>query len=434
MSSSLTLKPVAALTGEIRLPGSKSISNRALLLAAMAQGETRISNLLRSDDTHFMLTALKQLGIMIKETAGEAGGESAGEILVTGTAGPLVTSNQTHTLQLGLAGTALRPLTAALTLGQGRFVLDGSARMRERPVAHLVDGLRQLGATIHYLGKPGYPPIEVLGTGLAGGSARIPGNISSQFLTSILLAAPLAQGPVDITIEGEQVSKPYLDITLGMMRQFGVNASHQNHESFHTSPASYTSPGRFLVEGDASAASYFLAAGAISGPGLTVHGIGRASTQGDIGFLDVLRQMGARVTVNEASVSVLPGTLNAVDMDLNHIPDAAMTAATLALFAKGTTTIRNIYNWRVKETDRLDAMARELRKLGAEVEEGQDYLAIHPPSQLRAATIDTYGDHRMAMCFSLATLGGVPVTINDPDCVAKTFPTYFAEFERLAVR
>ena len=424
---SLTLPPTHALAGEIRLPGSKSISNRALLLAALAEGQTHISNLLRSDDTEYMLAALRQLGISIDESS-----SGSDEVLVAGVAGPLVTSDQTHNLQLGLAGTALRPLAAALTLGRGHFTLDGSARMRERPIAHLVDGLRQLGATIGYLDAEGYPPIEIHGSGLTGGSARIPGNISSQFLTSILLAAPLARTPVDITIDGEQVSKPYLDITLGMMRQFGVSASHENHQRFHVSPAPYVSPGRFLVEGDASAASYFLAAGAIAGTGVTVHGVGQATTQGDIRFLDVLRQMGANVNVDETSVTVKPAALNGVDLDLNHIPDAAMTVAILALFAKGRTTIRNIYNWRVKETDRLDAMARELRKLGASVEEGQDYLTIDPTTPFTTATIDTYGDHRMAMCFSLAALGGVPVTINDPDCVAKTFPHYFAEFARLA--
>jgi 3-phosphoshikimate 1-carboxyvinyltransferase len=304
--------------------------------------------------------------------------------------------------------------------------------MRERPLADLVDGLRQLGADIAYLGEDGYPPIEIHGTGLNGGTVRIQGNISSQFLTSILLAAPLARGPVRIEVTGEQVSKPYLDITLGMMRQFGVAASHENHQRFLVEPAAYVSPGRFLVEGDASAASYFLAAGAIAGNGVTVHGIGRDSTQGDIEFLQVLRSMGAVVSTQAESVTVKPGMLNGVDLDLNHIPDAAMTLATLALFAHGPTTIRNIYNWRVKETDRLDAMCRELRKLGAEVEEGRDYLVIKPPAQLQPTSIDTYGDHRMAMCFSLVALGGVPVTINDPDCVAKTFPNYFTEFARLA--
>jgi 3-phosphoshikimate 1-carboxyvinyltransferase len=425
--SSLTLQPVAALTGEIRLPGSKSISNRALLLAAMAEGNTHISNLLRSEDTQHMLTALRQLGITI-----DASDPDASEILVSGVAGPLVNDEQSQNLNLGLAGTALRPLAAALTLGRGHFTLDGSARMRERPLADLVDGLRQLGADIAYLGEDGYPPIEIHGTGLNGGTVRIQGNISSQFLTSILLAAPLARGPVRIEVAGEQVSKPYLDITLGMMRQFGVAASHENHQRFLVEPAAYVSPGRFLVEGDASAASYFLAAGAIAGNGVTVHGIGRDSTQGDIEFLQVLRSMGAVVSTQAESVTVKPGMLNGVDLDLNHIPDAAMTLATLALFAHGPTTIRNIYNWRVKETDRLDAMCRELRKLGAEVEEGRDYLVIKPPAQLQPTSIDTYGDHRMAMCFSLVALGGVPVTINDPDCVAKTFPNYFTEFARLA--
>jgi len=425
--SSLTLSPIRALSGEIRLPGSKSISNRSLLLAALARGDTRVSNLLHSDDTRYMLAALRQVGIQIDQL-----GEH--EYLVHGAGGPLVTDNVTHSLFLGLAGTAIRPLAAALTLGQGQFTLDGTERMRERPIAHLVDGLRQLGATINYLGEEGFPPIQVIGSGLPGGQASIPGNISSQFLTSILLAAPLAENPMDIVIQGEQVSKPYLDITLSMMHQFGASAEHHQYESFHVQPGGYTSPGSVLVEGDASAASYFLAAGAIAGEGMRVHGIGRHSTQGDVAFVDVLKAMGANVQVEAESVMVKPGALNAVDLDLNHIPDAAMTAAMLALFARGTTAIRNIYNWRVKETDRLDAMSRELKKLGAQVDEGSDYLVITPPEQIQSGVaIDTYGDHRMAMCFSLAALGGADVTINDPECVAKTFPDFFEEWARLSL-
>lgn len=424
---SLTLEPVAALSGEIHLPGSKSISNRALLLASMAAGTTRLINLLQSDDTRYMLQALAQLGVQIERDGADH--------VVNGVAGPLVTRPVTESLNLGLAGTALRPLTAALTLGQGTFRLDGTARMRERPIAHLVEGLVQLGAQIEYLAQPGYPPIEVTASGLRGGAVQMQGNISSQFLTSLLLAAPLADGPVTIDIVGEQVSKPYLDITLAMMRQFGAIASHDRYQRFSVEPGRYQSPGRLLVEGDASAATYFLAAGAIAGEGVTVHGIGSGSVQGDVAFVEVLRAMDADVTVEAECVRVRPGKerqLKGVDLDLNHIPDAAMTVAVLALFAAGTTRIRNIYNWRVKETDRLDAMARELAKVGAAVVEGDDFLEITPPKRWQSASIDTYDDHRMAMCFALCALGGAPVTINDPDCVSKTFPGYFHEFERLA--
>jgi 3-phosphoshikimate 1-carboxyvinyltransferase len=307
--------------------------------------------------------------------------------------------------------------------------------MRERPIGDLVEGLAQLGAKIRYLGTPGYPPLEIEGTGLAGGRVRMRGNVSSQFLTSLLLCAPLAQGPVTVEIEGEQVSKPYLDITVQMMRSFGARVTHENHQRFTVEPGGYRAPGNYLVEGDASSASYFLAAGAISGEGMVVRGIGRDSLQGDVAFVDVLGAMGARVIQHATSVEVRPppsGRLRAVDVDLNHIPDAAMTLGVLALFADGRTCIRNVANWRVKETDRLHAMATELRKLGADVEEGPDYLCVTPPAQLREAAIDTYGDHRMAMCFSLVALSGTPVTIRDPACVAKTFPDYFDRFAALA--
>lgn len=423
---SLIIQPVQALEGDITLPGSKSISNRALLLAAEAQGQTRLVNLLESDDTGYMLSALRQLDIRVVEDGDDR--------LVTGTAGPLVNEERHESLNLGLAGTAFRPLAAALTLGKGVFDLDGTARMRQRPVGHLVDGLRQLGASIRYTGVEGYPPIEVTGTGLRGGRVTMPGSVSSQFLTSLLLAAPLAAGPVEVVVAGEQVSKPYLDITVDMMRRFGASVAHEDHRVFRVEPGGYRSPGRYLIEGDASAASYFLAAGAIGGHGIRVHGIGAGSVQGDMAFVEVLTAMGARVTVAQEWVHVAPGQLTGVDLDLNHIPDAAMTVAVLALFADGPSRIRNIYNWRVKETDRLSAMATELRKLGATVDEGEDSLSINPPDNLNPAVIDTYDDHRIAMCFSLAALGGVEITINDPDCVNKTFPRYFEEFERLARR
>lgn len=421
--NSLTIEPIDHVEGIIQLPGSKSISNRVLLLAALAEGTTRITNLLGSDDTRFMLDALKTLGVDVTRTDSD--------VEIVGCGGPLVTKDIERELYLGMAGTAYRPLTAALCLGRGTFRLLGSERMLERPIADLVDGLRAVGASIKYLQRDGFPPLEVRGTGLRGGDVHMRGNVSSQFLTSLMMAAPLADRPVTVMIDGEQVSKPYLDITMNLMQRFGVNARHDAYRRFEIPTGRYRSPGSILVEGDASSATYFLAAGAIRGGPVTVRGLGRNSVQGDIGFLDVLRAMGASVRADDESVEVRPGPLHSVDLDLNAIPDAAMTVAVLALFARGTTRIRNIANWRVKETDRLAAMATELRKLGAGVVEGDDFINITPPEQFRAASIDTYGDHRMAMCFSLAALGGVAVTIRDPDCVAKTFPEYFDVFESI---
>lgn len=431
--SSITLTALNQVGGNIALPGSKSISNRALLLAAMAEGTTTLHNLLESDDTRYMQQALAALGVKLESGIGNS-------CTVNGLAGPLgqkATSEQTAEplqLQLGMAGTAYRPLTAALCLGQGVFDLLGNQRMSERPIGHLVDGLRLLGANIEYLGTTDFPPLRITGTGLSGGQIKMRGDISSQFLTSLLLSAPLAQDAVQVTIEGELVSKPYLDLTLALMKSFGAEAEHRNHEVFTVHPGTYQAVDSYLIEGDASNATYFLAAGAITGSGVTVQGLGRNSVQGDLAFTQVLRAMGASVEIGERAVSVTPAALTAVDMDLNHIPDAAMTAAVLALFAQGTTHLRNLYNLRVKETDRLSALAIELRKVGASVVEGRDFLSITPPQTWVPATIDTYDDHRMAMCFSLLALKGLPVTINDPKCVAKTFPNFFAEFAKVAAQ
>ena len=422
--NALILEPISHLSGTVNLPGSKSISNRALLLASLASGTTRIRNLMDGEDGRFMLEALHQLGIPIKH--------QQGVYSVTGQAGPLVTSATTHSLYLGLAGTAIRPLAAALTLGKGEFVLDGEPRMRERPIGHLIDALTPLGARVDYLGEAGYPPLKVHGTGLKGGRTSIDGTLSSQFLTSLLLAAPLASEPVEIQILGDLVSRPYIDITLDLMNRFGVRVDHHNYQQFHVPAGGYESPGDYLVEGDASSATYFLAAGAISGPGVTVTGIGSDSLQGDVKFVDVLARMGARVDKQGDRMTVRPGPLKGIVADLNDITDAAMTIAVVALFAQGPTEIRNIYNWRVKETDRLSAMATELRKLGATIIEGRDFIHITPPEKLCSAAIDTYGDHRIAMCFSLAALAGVSIQINNPECVAKTFPDYFQVFRSLA--
>ncbi|WLD58961.1 3-phosphoshikimate 1-carboxyvinyltransferase [Salinispirillum sp. LH 10-3-1] len=421
----LTLSPLSHVDGEVTIPGSKSLSNRILLLAALAEGTTQIANLLDSDDIARMLESLKALGVNYTLS------DDKTRCSVTGLGGSFQ-STEALTLFLGNAGTAMRPLTAALCLGQGEYTLEGIARMYERPIGDLVDTLRQLGADITYLGNAGYPPLRIRGTGLRGDRVSIKGNISSQFLTALLMSAPMAEQDLTIDVDGELVSKPYIDITLDVMARFGVAVENRNYQSFFIRGRQrYRSPGNIMVEGDASSASYFLAAGAIAGGTVRVHGIGKASVQGDVKFADVLAQMGAKVTYSDYWIEVSRGELNGVDVDLNHIPDAAMTIATTALFAKGPTAIRNVYNWRVKETDRLHAMATELRKLGAEVEEGEDYIVIQPLSTLQAAEIETYDDHRIAMCFSLAAFGNAPITILDPGCTAKTFPTYFATFRSI---
>ena len=424
--NALTLKPIAKIDGEINLPGSKSLSNRALLLAALAEGTTKITNLLESDDTRHMLNALKQLGINYTLS------ENKTECTVIGNAGAIHSTN-VHELFLGNAGTAMRPLCAALCLGTGSYLLTGEPRMKERPIGHLVDALREAGAKISYKENEGYPPLLIEAEGLTGGDVKIDGAISSQFLTALLLAAPMAKEDMTISIIGELVSKPYIDITLHIMKEFGVDVVNDNYKTFSIKGGqTYKAVKTFMVEGDASSASYFLAAAAIKGGTVKVTGIGKKSIQGDVLFVDVLEKMGAVVEWGDEFVSVSRGELHAIDMDFNHIPDAAMTIATTALFVEGTTTLRNIYNWRVKETDRLFAMATELRKVGAEVEEGEDYLKITAPEVLKHAAIDTYDDHRMAMCFSLLALDPVSVTINEPESTAKTFPTYFDVLESIS--
>ena len=422
---SLTLQPIARVDGTINLPGSKSVSNRALLLAALANGTTVLTNLLDSDDVRHMLNALKALGVHYTLSDDRTRCE------VTGNGGALQTGEELE-LFLGNAGTAMRPLAAALCLGSNNIVLTGEPRMKERPIGHLVDALRQGGAQIEYLEQENYPPLRLRG-GFTGGHVEVDGSVSSQFLTALLMTAPLAPQDTVITIKGELVSKPYIDITLHLMKTFGVEVENQSYQRFVVRGAQqYQSPNSYLVEGDASSASYFLAAGAIKGGTVKVTGIGRNSVQGDIRFADVLEKMGAIVTWGDDFISCTRGELKAIDMDMNHIPDAAMTIATAALFAKGTTTLRNIYNWRVKETDRLFAMATELRKVGAEVEEGEDSIRVTPPAKLQFAEIGTYNDHRMAMCFSLVALSDTPVTILDPKCTAKTFPDYFEQLTRIS--
>jgi 3-phosphoshikimate 1-carboxyvinyltransferase len=423
---SLTLQPITLVNGRVQIPGSKSLSNRILLLSALAEGETTISNLLDSDDIRRMLESLTHLGVSYQLS------DDRTRCTVQGL-GANFNPQNTH-LFLGNAGTAMRPLTAVLSAGVGDFELTGEPRMYERPIGDLVDALRQLGADIHYLKDQGYPPLRIIGTGLNGGKVTIKGSISSQFLTALLMAAPFAKGDLQIEVQGELVSKPYIDITLDIMGSFGIEVNNDNYQRFHIKAGqSYHSPTQIMVEGDASSASYFLAAAAIKGGTVRVDGVGSKSVQGDKEFAKVLEKMGARVHYGETYIQVSRDlALTAVDLDLNHIPDAAMTIATTALFARGTTAIRNIYNWRVKETDRITAMVTELRKVGATVVEGDDFIEITPPDKIIHAAIDTYDDHRMAMCFALVALSDTAVTINDPGCTAKTLPQFFELFASIS--
>ncbi|MBK9577341.1 MAG: 3-phosphoshikimate 1-carboxyvinyltransferase [Fibrobacterota bacterium] len=424
----LTLERMPALTGQVRLPGSKSLSNRYLLLAALSRGTTTLVDLLDSDDIRAMKGALNQLGVSLKE--------QGDRLSVTGIGGAGFQS-PTEPLNLGNAGTAMRPLAAALCAAQGEFTLDGVARMRERPIGDLVDGLRPVladGGSISYLQTEGFPPLKILARGFRGGRTRIKGSTSSQFLTGLLMAAPLSPEPLEIEVEGDLISKPYIEITLRLMQLFGVKVDRDGYRLFSVQPSNYLAPGVVQVEGDASSASYFLGWGALGGK-VRVLGCGQNSVQGDAAFSDVLAKMGAQVTKGPDWIecaSPLQGRLRGIDIDMIDMPDAAMTLATLALFADGPTAIRGIGSWRVKETERVVAVRDQLRKLGATVDEGPDWIRITPPGRLiENVEIETYDDHRMAMAFSLAA-HHVAVTILDPDCTAKTFPTYFQELSRLA--
>lgn len=435
----IDLPPLQAAAGEVHLPGSKSISNRVLLLAALSNGTTTVHDLLASDDTRVMLDGLRQIGCTVDE--------AGSTVHITGLGGRAPQSPAK--LFMGNAGTAMRPLTAALALLGGEFELSGVPRMHERPIGDLVDALRQLGCQIDYLGNDGYPPLRIAHANGVPALAlaapiRVRGDVSSQFLTALLMALPLAAGTQNIVIDvvGELISKPYIAITLQLLARFGIVVEHQNWQRFTIAAGSrYQSPGTIHVEADASSASYFIALGAITSSasgqnGIKIQGVGLDSIQGDIRFVDAARAMGAVVTGGPNWLHIQRGEpgqgwpLKAIDLDCNHIPDAAMTLAVMALYAEGTTTLRNIASWRVKETDRIAAMANELRKLGATVEEGADFIRVTPPAQAqdwKAASIHTYDDHRVAMCFSLAAFNpaGLPVRIEDPKCVAKTFPDYF---------
>ena len=431
----ISIGPFKRAQGSIVLPGSKSISNRALLLAALSSGTTTLKNLLDADDTQVMRNALRQLGLTVTDKDNHV-------CVVEGCGGKFPVQNAD--LFMGNAGTAIRPLTAALAMQGGNYRLSGIARMHERPIRDLVDGLRQVGAKIEYELQEGYPPIKILASSIQiKDVVKVRGDVSSQFLTALLMALPLvATEPVRIEVVGELISRPYIDITLKLMARFGVTVACPDAQSFvipaKTSDAVYKSPGQLSVEGDASSASYFLALGAIGGGPVRVLGVGKESIQGDVAFADALALMGAKITAGEdwievAGVKNANGKLNGITLDCTEIPDAAMTLAVAALFADGPTRLNNIASWRVKETDRIAAMAKELKKVGAVVEEGADYIVVNAPvsvSDWKSPNegIDTYDDHRMAMCFSLAAFGPNALKINDPNCVAKTFPTYFSEF------
>lgn len=428
--------PVAKTArGTIRLPGSKSISNRILLLAALAKGVTHVHDLLASDDTAYMLKALGALGVVVKKTDNNS-------YQVTGAEGQFKVHKAD--LFLGNAGTAFRPLVAVLALMHGFYRLSGVTRMHERPIGDLVDALRQIGANISYLGNRGFPPLEIKPGAIDDDEEvylTVKGDVSSQFLTGLLMALPLTSKKAVIELSSTLISKPYIELTFAQMQRFGVIVKHDEAWQKFILPAqqSYHSPGDITVEGDASSASYFLAAGVIGGGPVRVQGVGSGSEQGDVRFVDALKKMGAYIRMDKHWIEagrihpdLSSQSLLAIDIDCNHIPDAAMTLAVTALFAKGTTTLRNIASWRLKETDRLAAMSKELQKLGACIEEGADFLRITPPSNglVPNAAIDTYDDHRMAMCFSLVVFGA-PVRINDPGCVSKTFPDYFDHFRRI---
>jgi 3-phosphoshikimate 1-carboxyvinyltransferase len=436
-SPSIQIGPFKRAQGSIVLPGSKSISNRALLLAALSTGTTTLKNLLDADDTQVMRNALRQLGLSVTDQANNI-------CVVEGCGGRFPVRKAD--LFMGNAGTAIRPLTAALAMQGGDYRLSGVARMHERPIRDLVDGLRQVGAKVEYELQEGYPPIQISAADIKiQDVVKVRGDVSSQFLTALLMALPLvANESVRIEVIGELISRPYIDITLKLMAHFGVDVACPDAQSFvipaKTSDAVYKSPGDLSVEGDASSASYFLALGAIGSGPVRVLGVGKDSIQGDVAFADALALMGANITAGEnwievAGVKNANGKLNGITMDCTEIPDAAMTLAVAALFAEGPTRLNNIASWRVKETDRIAAMASELRKVGAIVEEGADYLVVNAPLQgdwkSPSEGIDTYDDHRMAMCFSLAAFGPHALTINDPHCVAKTFPTYFAQFAKV---
>ncbi|MBF0430630.1 MAG: 3-phosphoshikimate 1-carboxyvinyltransferase [Fibrobacteria bacterium] len=434
--ASLRIEPCNYASGQVLPPGSKSVANRVLPLAALGRGKITISNLPRGEDVLLMQKAIKTLGISIIP--------DNTNVCIQGNSGPLTLSHPIY-LDLGNSGTSTRFLTAMLSTCKGQFIIDGIPRLRERPIKHLVDALQKLTGNIsntrqqltslEYLGTPGYPPLQITSDGLPGGSTTIDGSASSQFLSGLLMASPLCRDTVTIKIQGNLVSRPYIDLTCDIMEAFGCPVVENQSQVFTISTRSaYQNPASYRVEPDASSASYFLAAGAIAGDEVTVQGVGTSSLQykGEGRFATMLQRMGAKVEYGPDFITVSKGELKGIEANMDTMSDTGMTLAVTALFAKGPTTITGIGNWRIKETDRIHAMSTELRKLGAHTEEGKDYLIIHPPERWRSAEIQTYNDHRIAMCFSLAAFSGLPVTIKDPDCVNKTYPDYFTDFSKIA--
>lgn len=424
MPSSLEIRPIThSLKAAVRVPGSKSLTNRALMISALAKGTTCITNALFSDDSRYFARALQDLGFDIQLD------EAKHEMTVTGLGGR-IPANKAE-LFIGNAGTAARFLSAFLTLGNGEYILDGEPRMRERPIGDLVKALTQLGAKLETTNN--YPPVKISASGLPGGKTQMAGDISSQFLSALLMVAPYAQNPVEVTLSTGLNSKPYVDMTLAIMRDFGVEIEHQDYERFTIRPSFFSPLSSYATESDASAASYFFAAPAICGGTVRVENISRNSTQGDIGFLDVLQQMGCQVLAGDNFISVEHGSpdLRGADIDMRDIPDTAQTLAAVAPFASSPTRIRGIASARLKETDRVHAACTELTRLGIRVEEHEDGMTIYPCSNIHPATIRTYNDHRMAMAFSLIGLRVPRVIIKNPSCVSKTFPNFFEVLETL---
>ena len=417
MNSQLTLKPVSDFHGEVRVPGSKSISNRVLLLGAMAEGRSSFTGILESDDTRYMQSALEKLGVSMVSSYFQ---DRFSKILrINGVNADFL--NKNANLFLGNAGTAMRSLTAALCLSRGEYILRGEPRMHERPIKDLVDALRSLGANIDYLREDGFPPLRIRSDKLNGERVLVKGNISSQFLSALLIVAPYCEQPLEIEITGNLISKPYVYMTIRLMERFGIKVENEGFKKFKVQKGKYKAQD-LHVEGDATSASYFWAAAAITGGSVVVNGIGEDSLQGDVKFLDVLKEMGTE--------------LKGIDVDATLFPDAAMTICPLACYAKGKTRITGIASWKVKESNRIYAMANELRKVGAAVETSEDSITIEPPEKISPAVIETYNDHRMAMCFSLLSLNsphkkGAEIVILNPACVNKTFPNYFTSFSSL---
>jgi len=422
----IAIEPGGPVSFETSVPGSKSLTNRALVAAALARGISRLENVSLSDDSRLLVRGLNRLGIRVETRRGT-------EVLVVRGRGgeiPAVSGR----FYMGNAGTAFRFFTSLLCLGRGRYVLDGDARMRERPIGGLVEALRRLGARIAYGGREGFPPLRIRAQGLAGGRTAVSGETSSQFVSSLLLSAPGAEGEVRIETVGPIVSRPYIDVTIDVMRLLGVEVEREGYRFFRVAQGSAYRAGRVRIEADGASANYFLAMAAATGGRARVRGVGRRTSQGEARFFEVLREMGCAVRAGEDWIEVRGGPLRGVDVDMNGMPDSVQTLAVLALFARGRTRVRNVRHLRVKETDRIRALARELSKLGARVEEREDGFTMTPPARVRPAEIETYRDHRMAMSFAVAALAAPGIAIRDPGCVAKSFPGFWERLESLGVR